>query len=194
MARKRSSLSDLLRQEAQKSPEAEVEVTPEAPVDQPAPAEAAAPATPAPNPIAELEATIAQLQQALTEAQKREQTLQKTIGELEAELASQQQQLQTVQENLAKANRLHPELEEAKRAALQLAEANQRLTREIADLRKPTNGHAPAPISAPPSPPPAVALASDASAQRYAVTLLRPIQANEKLPSYLSDRDISWVD
>ena len=102
---------------------------------------------------AELEATVAELKAALEEAQKKETTfadlkesleeshrkekaLQQQITELQAELHNQNDSLKKLQKNLEKIADLKTEFEQAKKAAVQLAEANEKLTQEINALKK----------------------------------------------------------
>jgi chromosome segregation ATPase len=102
---------------------------------------------------AELEATVAELKAALEEAQKKEtsfadlkesleeshrkeKALQKQITELQAELHNQNESLQKLQKNLEKIADLKTEFDQAKKAAVQLAEANEKLTQEINALKK----------------------------------------------------------
>jgi chromosome segregation ATPase len=106
---------------------------------------------------AELEATVAELKAALEEAQRKEtsfadlkesleeshrkeKALQKQITELQAELHNQNESLQKLQKNLEKIADLKTEFEQAKKAAVQLAAANEKLTQEINALKKEKEG------------------------------------------------------
>lgn len=204
MARKR--LSDLLRDEAQKPapaterpskaaakpaarrPARSTKATPTE--EPPAPVEASVVETPPSNP--ELEAAIAQLQSLLSQAQQREQSLQQQISGLETELHHQQQQVQQLQEHLTKANRLQPELEQAKKAALQLAEANQKLTQELESLRH-QNGNGKVHKAEVVEPAPAALTPQPSAPTRRAVTLIHPVFPNGQ-PARMTEQDLGWFD
>jgi chromosome segregation ATPase len=163
MAKKR--LTDLLREEVEKSPdlnsatdrktnddehiEHSAEAVEKSPMNTPAkPSAKRSNAT-----KAELEATVTKLRAALEEAQKKaaafadlkesleeshrkEKALQQQITELQADLQHQNESLEKVQKDLKKIADLKTEFEQAKKAAVQLAEANEKLTEEVNALKK----------------------------------------------------------
>jgi chromosome segregation ATPase len=80
---------------------------------------------------ADLETTVMELKTKLDQATKRENSLQEQITALQSGLSEQK----THVEKLEQAN-LKVELEEAKKTALKLAEANSKLTDEVKTLKK----------------------------------------------------------
>jgi chromosome segregation ATPase len=80
---------------------------------------------------ADLDTTVMELKAKLEEATKRENSLQEQITTLQADLFDQK----THVEKLEQAN-LKVELEDAKKTALKLAEANSKLTAEVNALKK----------------------------------------------------------
>ena len=157
MAKK--SLTDLLREEVQKSPDLEAEnaqeitAVEESPMNTPS-----KPGTRNSSPTkADLETTVAQLtaalekakqatpaqaelvselKNALTESQEKESSLQQQITELQSELKQQKQTVEKLQAQLEKLDPLKIEFEQAKTAALQLAQVNEKLTQEIDTLKQ----------------------------------------------------------
>jgi chromosome segregation ATPase len=142
MVKKRVSVSDLLQEEAQKftPPEGEsvIEVTAQAVTEENVAAAAveeeaaeqtleqgttAKRTTPT---KADLEATIQELKESLEQSQHKETTLQKQVVDLQSSVSEQK--------TLAK--RLTKELDEAKKAALHLAESNSKLIEEINSLKQ----------------------------------------------------------
>lgn len=163
MAKK--SLTDLLREEVEKSSELEGETVQRTTDDEPIEQDtkvveksvmntSAKPS--ARRPIAtksQLEATIADLRAALKEAQHNEETfvslkealdeshrkegsLQQQISDLHSELQQQQKTLDKLKKELERVDQLKTELEQAKKAALQLAEVNEKLTQEVDILKE----------------------------------------------------------
>ncbi|MDZ8184792.1 MAG: hypothetical protein RMX96_08075 [Nostoc sp. ChiSLP02] len=141
---KKQSLSDLLQQEAQKftSPEDEsaIEVVAEEISQEQATAdEESSPQTPEPttrrtNPTkADLEVTIKELTNNLEKSHQKEAALEQEIVDLKSKL-SQQKILVSEQKILAE--QLTEELDETKKTALQLAEANSKLIEEINALKQ----------------------------------------------------------
>ncbi|MCC5635809.1 hypothetical protein LC593_08060 [Nostoc sp. CHAB 5844] len=137
MARKQQSISDLIQAEAQKlTPnsavdEAAIEVPAVQIAEQTAGAdEETSESTPAKRNTptkADLETTIQDLKTTLEKNQESEKALQKQIKELQSALSEQQ----TLVERLTK------ELDETKKTALHLAEANSKLIEENKALQQP---------------------------------------------------------
>ena len=163
MAKK--SLTDLLREEVEKSPDLElenagentddeiiepntesVEKLPMNTSDKPSAKHASATK-------AELEATITELQAALKEAQHKEETfaelkadleeayrkegaLQQQINDLQSELQHQKKSVHKLEKELEKIEHLKADLQQAKKAAVQLADANEKLIEEVNTLKK----------------------------------------------------------
>ena len=160
MARKK--LTDLLREEVAKSPESNDETTSDRGLDRDADTvEESAMATEiisenqTSNPqdleerVNELKAALAeaqekekvlsQFQDALAESNKKEASLQKQITDLQEDLQQQKQSVSILQkevEKVEKIEHLKAELDQAKQAAVQLAQANEKLTKEIDILKK----------------------------------------------------------
>ncbi|MCL1462999.1 hypothetical protein [Argonema galeatum] len=154
--RKRISVSDVLRQEAQKSPDAEdkpvIDTTAEEVVEQDAPAvEELSTVSPdksavkgADTTTAELEATIVELKAALEQASQlelahqHEGSLQQQVIELQSELTEQKNLVHKLQKDLKQVDKLKADLEQTKKEALQLADANSKLIEEMNALKKET--------------------------------------------------------
>lgn len=163
MAKK--SLTELLRQEVEKSPEVELktlqETTAAASLDRDTEKstmnrQTSSSARRSNQTKAQLEATVKELKAALEEAQnqektftdltdlkealeeanKRESSLQEQISDLQTSLQQQQEYLQKLQKELGNIDQLKMELVQAKEAATQLAKANEKLTQEINTLKK----------------------------------------------------------
>jgi len=142
---KKQSLSDLLQQEAQKFTSAEdesaIEVSAEEIVqEQTTTDEESSPPTPEPtttrraNPTkADLEATVKELTNNLETSHEKQAALEQEIVDLKSKL-SQQKILVSEQKTLAE--HLTQELDETKKTALQLAEANSKLIEEINALKQ----------------------------------------------------------
>ena len=170
--RKRVSVSDMLRQEAQKSPDAEdqpvIDTTAEEVVEQDAPAvkelSTVSPdksaAKGADTTTAELEATIVELKAALEQASQlelahqHEGSLQQQVIDLQSELTEQKNLVHKLQKDLKQVDKLKADLEQTKKEALQLADANSKLIEEMNALKKETKdiktsitAIAPAPIT-----------------------------------------------
>jgi predicted RNase H-like nuclease (RuvC/YqgF family) len=151
MARKR--LGDLLRQEAEKSPNSEsqpvIEVTAEELLEDdtktveelPINTSNKSSANDTSPTKAELEATVAELKAALEQghqlelAHQHEGSLQQQVNELQAELSEEKKLVQKLQKELEKANSFKAELDQAKKTALQLAQENSKLIEEINALK-----------------------------------------------------------
>ncbi|MFW9264311.1 hypothetical protein [Nostoc sp. CALU 546] len=144
MARKQS-LSDLLQEEAQKftPPEGEsaIEVTAEKVVEEQAasdeeslgqPLEPASTKRTSPT-KADLEATVKELTSNLETSHKKEASLGQEITDLQSKLSKQKT---FVSEQKSLLEQLTKELDETKKAALQLAEANSQLIEEINALKQ----------------------------------------------------------
>jgi chromosome segregation ATPase len=165
MAKK--NLTDLLREEVEKSPSLEPEQVEESTDDQTIKQDTEAvetspmtmPAKPNSKPSiptkSDLEATIVELKSALEEAQQKPQdghfselkddleeayrkegALQQQISDLQSDLQHYKKSVHKLEKELEKTDNLKTELEQAKKAALQLAQANEKLTQEITTLKK----------------------------------------------------------
>ncbi len=129
---KKQSISDLIQEEAQKltstEDESAIEVKAEKVVEEDEDTSAAdtsqtpeSTSTRRTNPTkADLEVIIKELKETLEQSQKKEKTFQKKIADLQATLSEQQKS----------AERMTKELNETKKTALQLAEANSKLIEE----------------------------------------------------------------
>lgn len=80
--------------------------------------------------------TLTQLEDALEDANKKEASLQQQIIALQADLQQQQKSVDKLQKQVETIDQLKTEFEQAKKAALQLAQANEKLTQEINALKK----------------------------------------------------------
>ncbi|MBE9125941.1 MULTISPECIES: hypothetical protein [unclassified Coleofasciculus] len=80
--------------------------------------------------------TLIELKEALEEANQREASLQQQITDLQANLEQQKDSVEKLQQQLKTIEGLKAEFEQAKKAAVQLAQANERLTQEINTLTK----------------------------------------------------------
>ncbi|MBD1804947.1 hypothetical protein H6F98_05710 [Microcoleus sp. FACHB-SPT15] len=76
------------------------------------------------------------LKNALEEAYKKEGALEQQITDLQSDLQHQKRLVHKLEKELEKLEPLKKEFEQAKKAALQLAEANDKLTQEINSLKK----------------------------------------------------------
>lgn len=76
------------------------------------------------------------LKNALEEAYKKEGALEQQITDLQSDLQHQKRLVHKLEKELEKLEPLKKEFEQAKKAALQLAEANDKLTQEINTLKK----------------------------------------------------------
>src|SRR4028118_1386867 len=163
MAKK--SLTDLLREEVEKSPDLELENAGESTDDEirdpntesveklPMNTSDKPSAKQSSATKAELEATITELQGALKEAQHKEETfaelkadleeayrkegaLQQQINDLQSELQHQKKSVHKLEKELEKIEHLKADFEQAKKAAVQLADANEKLIQEVKTLKK----------------------------------------------------------
>lgn len=161
----KKSLTDLLREEVEKSPSLEEQVeemTDDKIIKQEPEVETLPmniPAKPSAKQSiptkAELEATITELQAALEEAQQKHQdgpfaelkndleeayrkegALQQQISDLQSDLQHYKKSVHKLEKELEKTDHLKTELEQAKKAAMQLAEANEELTQEVKTVNK----------------------------------------------------------
>ena len=198
MTKKR--LSDLLRAEVQKSPDLETEAGQEIPSDQPLESDTALPEleispeiTEEPSAMntsedlrnkrtgttkADLEATVAELKEALYKAQSRENSLQQQIIDLQSSLQTQNKLVQDAQKELEQVNVLKAEFEQAKELILKLSETNS---------KKPSEGITPSTPSR----------QGDDSLKSQKLSLKKLPYHVIHLPaeiSKLSDNDIGWVD
>lgn len=142
----RKQLSDVLREEANKMPDAQVESESAGKTNPPAASKptaaktqstthakkpkatsAAAAVEPAADSKAQLEDTISGLQAALNDAGMNQGVLQRKIEALEADLAEQRQLVQQLKTELEHSKQDKTELAEAKRVIVQLSELNAQL-------------------------------------------------------------------
>ncbi len=154
MAKK--SLTDLLREEVEKSPELEGENVQEITAVEKSQMNEQSKSRTKPPTKAELEAIVAELRAALEEAEKaaqekeetfadlkndlkeshkKERHLQQQITDLQSELQQQKKSVKKLQKELEELEYLKTEFEQAKTAALHLAELNEKLTKEINTLK-----------------------------------------------------------
>lgn len=158
MARKR--LVDLLREEAQKSPEPEDEKGKEenadvtaadatlsvtSPLDEitapsPVTTPTTSPAKRTPPTKAELEKTVTELQQVLQENQQEKNELQQQIADLQSDLHEQKTLVQKLQAELKQASQIKADFEQAKKVILQLSEVNSKITQEVNTLKEENEG------------------------------------------------------
>jgi len=83
------------------------------------------------------ESTVAELRAGLEKAHKREYELQENVYQLKSELYEQKSLVQQLEQALVQANlKIKNELEQAKKTALELAEANGKLIEEIQGFKK----------------------------------------------------------
>ena len=95
-------------------------------------------------------ATVAELRAALEKAHKREYELQENVYQLKSELYEQKSLVQKLDQALDQANmKIKNELEQAKKTALELAEANGKLIEEIQGLKKQDKQEKPTPQPTP---------------------------------------------
>ena len=149
----KKSLADLLREEAQKSPDLETEAIEEIAPAQPLEPNAnlceteplyettdesspvnmsTAPRAKRTSPTkAELETTVSELREASQEAHRRENSLQQQIANLQSGLQEQKILVQKLQLGLEQTNHIKEELEEARKVILQLTEINSKTTKEV---------------------------------------------------------------
>lgn len=125
-------------------------------------------------------------------------TLELEQTKLQAEFDQRTEQIQTLQSDQEKVKSLKTELEQAKKAALQLAEENTRLNQELTTLRTKSVPQAPQPQPRPPASPPATTTAltkKEAILQQQTKALAHPVfPTTDPLPGQLSDKDLGWVD
>lgn len=227
MARKR--LSDLLREEVKKTTDGESE-TPDASEVENNPnndsaasktkgfsksskAKASSEAATAESTTslqADADAKVAELQAALEQSQKREETLQQEISHLKADLKAQTTAAKDLQTNLkeieAENQQLEAELTKVKQTALQLADSNAELKQQLEQQRveqqpkKNLPAQATKSSSAPLAPTTNKPANSSALSQqeilrrRQADSLAHPVFPSEKPPGAISDRDLGWFD
>lgn len=160
MAKKR--LSDLLHEEAEKFPNSETEVVVEAQVEEvleeeadteeaaeteehdetrpkrtaPTKAELQAIVTELTTSLALAHQTVESQQQQIAELQSELDIQRASVADLHSELESQRTSVTDLQKKLDRAQPKKNEFEEAKKAALQLADANSKLIEEIEALKK----------------------------------------------------------
>ncbi len=209
MARKR--LSDLLREEVHKTEDAEATSAASSGkrTSQTNRAKAQANSGRAKSPVVEtVEAVLVedaqkttekddthQLKQELARSHQREAHLQQELTLLQTELDQREALINSLEADLEKAKSLKNELDQAKKAALKLAEENTRLNEELKSLQ----GQKP---PATPEVKPVVTAQSQAHIttpvdvlhERQARSLAHPVFPAGSSPGYLSDQDLGWVD
>ena len=158
MTKKR--LGDLLREEAQKSPDPETEAIQEAAPDQPlepdttlsetepttsyettdepSPLDTAAPRAKRIPTKAELEITVSQLREALNESHRKENSLRQQVADLQSDLQDQKILLQKLLAELEQTSQIKAELEQAKKVILQLVDDSSKTTQEANTRSKTT--------------------------------------------------------
>lgn len=204
MARKR--LSDLLREEVQKPTDNDANTLASDNGKQKSAGSArsrkpAAGITPQPKAAApaetkspESEAELKELKLELERSQQREASLKQELEALQTSLDQQDSLVKTLKADLSKADSLKGELEQAKKAALQLAEENTQLRETINSAKQ----QKPAEVAAPPPKPTATphhtALSQSEIMKRQTASLTHPVFPVGKSPGYLSDQDLGWVD
>ncbi len=147
----------------------------------------------------ELSQQVYTLQIELEKQTNRVQTLEtdlekqtKRAQTLETDLEKQANRVQTLETDLGKVGSLKNELEQAKQAAMQLAQENTRLTQEITELQKPQNSPPPTPA---PTSTPAALTKVEAMRQQQTRALAHPVfPTSAPAPGHLSDKDLGWVD
>jgi DNA repair exonuclease SbcCD ATPase subunit len=202
MARKR--LSDLLREEAQKSTDSEAEGA--SAIDNgkrksTAVARSRKSAKQPPTQVEPVEFTatsgsgkeeeLDELKVALERSQARETTLKQELAALQTALDTQEALVKTLKSDLAKVDSLKTELEQAKKAALQLAEENTKLREELHSAHEP---QPPADTPAPPAEASTTLVQREVLVKRQADSLNHPIFPAGDSPGRLSDQDLGWVD
>ncbi|KAM3091655.1 hypothetical protein ACKFKG_24900 [Phormidesmis sp. 146-35] len=153
-----------------------------------------------------LESKVTDLKNSLEASHQKEQSLQQKIDELQSQLDEQKSLAKSLQTSLEKASKIQAELEQAQKAALQLAESNQKLIDENKALKA---AHAEAESSKKASQltlqPPEAKKASQLSVpaemsehdrflRQQAANLAHPVFPNDPAPSRLSEQDIGWFD
>ena len=143
----KKNLSDMIRQEGQKLPNQEIKaVEPSVSAEIIPPVEEISPekisdVAPAPhqnNDIqANLEKQVQELQKSLAEAKTQEGNLQQKVTELQADLSVQKKLVQQLQKHLEQFNAGKAELEQAQKAARELADANYNLSQQLVETKKP---------------------------------------------------------
>ena len=193
-------LSDLLRDEAQKSPDEsieevvnnlEVDITlPETEpldetLDEHSPVNTTSRTKRTTPTKAELETTLTELQEALQAAQMREESLGQQIVGLQLELQEQKLLVKTLQPILEQTNQLKTELEQAKKVILQLSEINSKSTQSAITPKKESGDFR----------------AQNLNLKKLPHHSIQPPQSLEPNPpdspgsnSKLSNRDIGWFD
>jgi len=130
------------------------------------------------------------LKEVQEQAQQQQVVFQQQLDELQTELDKQIALNRSLKADLDKFEGLKAELEQAKKVALQLAEENTRMGQELKALKS-----QPAPTAQPAS---TVLTKTQAAKEvlheRQARALAHPIFPTELLPGQLSNQDLGWVD
>jgi len=153
---------------------------------------------------------VSQLQDELDQAQRREATLTDQLEQLQTELEAQNTLISSLKQDLRNYDSLAEELKQAKTTALQLAEANAKLTEELNQLRqaaKPEPGSAQPALSrdrASPDPSVRQSLAvkppqperpyTPEIRRRQEESLAHPMFPAGPMPGFLTNQDLGWVD
>ena len=136
----KKNLSDMLREEGQKLPHQEIKsvetVQPVEEISTEKISDAAQPPHRNDAIQANLEKQVQELQKSLAEAKNQEGNLQQQVTELQADLSVQKKLVQQLQKHLEQFNAVKTELEQAQKAARELADANYNLSQQLAEVKK----------------------------------------------------------
>lgn len=211
-------LSDLLRDEAEKSPETEsieevvnnlevdttlsdIEPLDET-LDEHSPVNTTSRARRTSPTKAELETTLTELQEALQAAQMREESLGQQIADLQLELQEQKLLVKNLQPILEQTNQLKTELEQAKKVILQLSEINSASTQSAIAPKKESQANSkPTQSAITPRKESRDFRAQNLNLKKLPHHSIQPPQSLEPNPpdspgsnSKLSNKDIGWFD
>ncbi|MGV0024706.1 hypothetical protein [Phormidesmis priestleyi] len=170
-----------------------------------APTEEAAP-VPSEPANSELESKVTDLKNSLEASHQKEQALQQKVDELQSQLDEQKSLAKTLQTSLEKATKIQAELEQAQKAALQLAESNQKLIDENKALKaaqtqvesskkasqltlQPAEDKKPSQLAVQPE-----LDEHDRFIRQQAANHAHPVFPNDPMPSRLTEQDIGWFD
>jgi chromosome segregation ATPase len=150
---------------------------------------------------AELEAAIAQLQEQLEAAHRREEHLRQRVVDLEDTLEAEQATVVQLKTELRQASQLRAELEEARQTILKLSEAASSATQQVTTLKRElseaiaqeTDPASPMPTPQPIPPEPQIKPGLTLRQQELKRILSHPVPP-ESPNTALSDDDLGWVD
>lgn len=202
MAINKKRLTDVVREEMQKSPENEVAIVAEEIAE--AHEDKGAKAKAANSTKADLEATVTKLKDELAQGNQREEALKQQVSDLQADLQAHKTYVEKLKEYLEQAEKLKTELDAVKQDNLRLAEANIQLTEKMntPQERYSQKGHKlverAAPIVAAKSTEqtsvqPSNPQEDNSDKYRISKLLRRPVGSNASL-SQITDKNIGWVD